>query len=77
MAHPRKSVGSNDPRLDLEPGNVRCLKCDRVFRSWDRRRNRLCPRCAVENSRLRLPKVYKPAPYDQRDDAAVFGPEID
>lgn len=77
MAHPRKSPSSNDPRLKLKPGEVRCLKCNRRFRAWDRCRNRICPRCTVENSRLRLPKVYKPAPYDPRDDAAVFGPEID
>jgi predicted amidophosphoribosyltransferase len=25
-----------------------CLRCDREFRSWDRRQNRLCPRCKNE-----------------------------
>lgn len=22
-----------------------CLRCDKMFTSWDRRRNRLCPSC--------------------------------
>lgn len=26
-------------------GTVRCLGCDVPFESWDRTRNRLCPRC--------------------------------
>ena len=26
-------------------GVVRCLGCDTPFESWDRTRNRLCPRC--------------------------------
>jgi hypothetical protein len=26
-------------------GRTTCLRCEQPFRSWDRRRNRLCPRC--------------------------------
>jgi hypothetical protein len=26
-------------------GRTTCLRCDQSFRSWDRRHNRLCPRC--------------------------------
>jgi hypothetical protein len=26
-------------------GPTTCLRCDQEFRSWDRRHNRLCPRC--------------------------------
>jgi hypothetical protein len=26
-------------------GPTTCLRCDGVFESWDRRQNRLCPRC--------------------------------
>lgn len=26
-------------------GPVTCLRCDKTFRSWDRRHNRLCPVC--------------------------------
>jgi hypothetical protein len=26
-------------------GPTSCLRCDEVFQSWDRRQNRLCPRC--------------------------------
>lgn len=27
-------------------GSVECLACGEAFESWDRRRNRLCKRCA-------------------------------
>jgi hypothetical protein len=26
-------------------GPITCLRCDRMFLSWDRRQNRLCPGC--------------------------------
>jgi predicted amidophosphoribosyltransferase len=26
-------------------GPTRCLRCDAAFESWDRRHNRICPRC--------------------------------
>ena len=29
---------------------VRCLRCDIVFESWDRRRNRICPACTLVNA---------------------------
>jgi predicted amidophosphoribosyltransferase len=32
------------PRLSYA-GSTICLRCDQKFRSWDRRHNRLCPRC--------------------------------
>jgi DNA-directed RNA polymerase subunit RPC12/RpoP len=32
------------PRLSYA-GPTICLRCDQTFRSWDRRHNRLCPRC--------------------------------
>lgn len=31
------------------PGRVACLKCQRIFASKDRLRNRLCPGCARTN----------------------------
>jgi hypothetical protein len=33
-----------DPRVSYA-GPATCLRCDQRFRSWDRRHNRLCPRC--------------------------------
>jgi hypothetical protein len=33
-----------DPRVSYA-GPATCLRCDQKFRSWDRRHNRLCPRC--------------------------------
>jgi hypothetical protein len=32
------------PRVSYA-GCTTCLRCDQLFRSWDRRHNRLCPRC--------------------------------
>jgi hypothetical protein len=32
------------PRVSYA-GRTTCLRCDQPFRSWDRRHNRLCPRC--------------------------------
>jgi len=28
-------------------GLTTCLRCDETFESWDRRQNRLCPKCRV------------------------------
>jgi hypothetical protein len=28
-------------------GPTACLRCDDTFESWDRRQNRLCPKCRV------------------------------
>jgi hypothetical protein len=45
-------MGRQPPRRDEQPptptayaGPTLCLRCDDVFQSWDRRQNRLCPRC--------------------------------
>jgi hypothetical protein len=32
------------PRVSYA-GPTTCLRCDQPFQSWDRRYNRLCPRC--------------------------------
>jgi hypothetical protein len=32
------------PRVSYA-GRTTCLRCNQPFRSWDRRHNRLCPRC--------------------------------
>jgi hypothetical protein len=32
------------PRVSYA-GPTTCLRCDQPFHSWDRRHNRLCPRC--------------------------------
>ncbi len=32
------------PRVSYA-GSTTCLRCDQTFRSWDRRHNRLGPRC--------------------------------
>lgn len=29
----------------LKPGKTTCLRCDKVFDSWDVRNNRICPDC--------------------------------
>jgi hypothetical protein len=61
------------PRLSYA-GPTTCLRCDQTFRSWDRRHNRLCPRCRQSLSTQpsnetshRLPTHWRRTP----DDAAV------
>ena len=33
------------PKRNAYMGPTTCLRCDQTFLSWDRRQNRLCPRC--------------------------------
>jgi hypothetical protein len=33
------------PKPNPYAGPTRCLRCDTAFESWDRRHNRICPRC--------------------------------
>ena len=35
-----------------KPGEILCLKCDRLFLSKDRKRNRICAKCTVANQAL-------------------------
>lgn len=46
---PRNGIRPGKPIKPGKPGKfagpVTCLRCDRVFRSWDRRQNRICRRC--------------------------------
>jgi hypothetical protein len=39
--HRRQKPSAGNPYA----GRITCLRCDRQFWSWDRRQNRLCPRC--------------------------------
>jgi hypothetical protein len=36
------------------PAKITCLRCDRPFMSWDRRKNRLCARCheSIANNQI-------------------------
>jgi predicted amidophosphoribosyltransferase len=47
MSHkrPRKGPHRRAPKDSPYAGDAACLRCDREFQSWDRRQNRLCPRC--------------------------------
>ena len=63
------------PRLSYA-GPTTCLRCDQTFRSWDRRHNRLCPRCRQllhtqpsDEHRYRTPTRRRLAP----DDSAAAG----
>jgi hypothetical protein len=63
------------PRLSYA-GPITCLRCDQKFRSWDRRHNRLCPRCRQilttqpsEEAHYRVPTRRRLAP----DDSAAAG----
>jgi predicted amidophosphoribosyltransferase len=41
----RRGPQRRAPKNSSYAGYAMCLRCDREFRSWDRRQNRLCPRC--------------------------------
>jgi hypothetical protein len=41
----RGNHGQKSPKPNPYAGRTTCLRCDRAFESWDRRQNRLCPRC--------------------------------
>jgi hypothetical protein len=41
----RISMSHHPSKHPSYAGPTACLRCDRTFRSWDRRQNRLCPRC--------------------------------
>jgi hypothetical protein len=41
----RKGPHHKPPKHNLYAGRTTCLRCDKEFWSWDRRQNRLCPRC--------------------------------
>jgi predicted amidophosphoribosyltransferase len=36
------------PKPSVYAGPTTCLRCEETFQSWDRRQNRLCPRCRHE-----------------------------
>jgi len=53
MVDARTGLGTLGPMSDKKPsgivqvypGNVRCLRCDKSFESPDKRHVRLCPKC--------------------------------
>jgi hypothetical protein len=52
------------PTQNPYAGVVTCLRCDHLFRSWDRRQNRLCPDCreAIErDASEELPLSLRPS----------------
>jgi predicted amidophosphoribosyltransferase len=48
----RKGQPKRPYRRTVKPtayaGPTTCLRCEKMFHSWDRRQNRLCPRCHNE-----------------------------
>lgn len=43
---------------DIEPGTVRCMKCQKLFHSPDRKRIRRCEKCKKGEDPY-IPKVYR------------------
>jgi predicted amidophosphoribosyltransferase len=52
------------PKCISYAGPTTCLRCDEVFESWDRRQNRLCPRCreAIDQQPSDKPRYSFPRP---------------
>lgn len=42
------------PRSADYSGRVECLRCERMFDSEDKRRNRICPKCSGERNNLHI-----------------------
>jgi hypothetical protein len=53
------------PRVSYA-GLTTCLRCDQPFQSWDRRHNRLCPRCRQLLNSLPSEEVSHAAPTRRR-----------
>jgi predicted amidophosphoribosyltransferase len=45
---PLKGPHRRTPKGSPYAGHATCLRCEQEFWSWDRRQNRLCPRCKNE-----------------------------
>jgi hypothetical protein len=63
------------PRVSYA-GPTTCLRCDQRFRSWDRRQNRLCPRCRQVLSTQPSAEISHRAPTRRRltlDGSAAAG----
>jgi DNA-directed RNA polymerase subunit RPC12/RpoP len=63
------------PRVSYA-GPTTCLRCDQRFRSWDRRHNRLCPRCRQLLKTQPSDEVSYAAPTRRRlapDDSTAMG----
>ena len=43
---------------DIEPGVVKCLRCDNEFESWDKRNNRVCNECKADDDYGEQCEVY-------------------
>jgi hypothetical protein len=56
--HRRRKRSAHHPYA----GPTTCLRCDREFQSWDRRQNRLCPRCQQELERAPSEEPTRPLP---------------
>ena len=55
------------PTRNAYAGPSTCLRCDDPFWSWDRRQNRLCPRCREAiNADPSDESIYHPAPRRSR-----------
>jgi hypothetical protein len=51
-----------DSKQAAYAGFTSCLRRDEEFRSWDRRQNRLCPRCRNEPAREPSEEPRQPLP---------------
>ena len=59
------------PKRNPYAGPTTCLRCDQQFWSWDRRQNRLCPRCreAIEEEASEEPSYdLSPRRFRHRDE---------
>jgi predicted amidophosphoribosyltransferase len=55
-------MSRHPPKHRPYAGRTTCLRCDKQFWSWDRRQNRLCPRCRNELSQEPTEEPTHPLP---------------
>ncbi|HNN43764.1 MAG TPA: hypothetical protein PKL10_15815 [Nitrospira sp.] len=50
------AIALNKIRSDsaLQPATIPCMCCRRMFKSWDRMRNRICRRCKLYNDNINV-----------------------
>ncbi len=51
----RRKPTERMPLPEAKWTDVSCLRCDKMFRSWDKRNNRICPACTKSQDQLASP----------------------
>lgn len=53
----KEYLGKHDP---IKTVTLKCLRCNKPFESVDRKRNRICKECNIENKHTNVMQQIKP-----------------